>query len=561
MRRLTVYLVLFGVLVSLPLVFVAWRTFAAIDREAEAQVRFFADRLLDGMENELAEMVRREEGRAVDAYRHQVMMDEGPRVSPLAGEPAEPFILGYLQNNPDGTFQTPLVDDPQAVPAALTERVAQLESANRQFNQRKRTALPPSASVEPPAEPAVAEKKEQTVFADRFLNPPALEKSKRKLGQEEARVEEITAGQAMNLARQEPERTVASTSGGAASEAESDAAGSSRYDWRSAESAPAVASARRRQAAPSPSSPDAGGRFQAEVAPLQAVSIDGQTVFVFRRIGINGQIYRQGVVLRLQPFLDHLLTRHYDDQPIARYTRLTLTAADVSVARDGDPTAAGPGGGTPLTARVFPAPFGFLSAEMALITLPASPARRTLTLALAVLGLVLVAGLVAIFFSTRAVFDLSERRSRFVSAVTHELKTPLTNIRLYIDMLDQGIAATPEREQEYLGILSSESARLSNLINNVLELSRLEKQSRRFDLVEGDLKIQGDFSWYGPILVTGSVMFTDGGNKHLTGALIVGGSATIGVFGGNVSIVYCNSAIVGHTANSPLRYLSWKEDL
>ena len=58
---------------------------------------------------------------------------------------------------------------------------------------------------------------------------------------------------------------------------------------------------------------------------------------------------------------------------------------------------------------------------------------------------------------------------------------------MYIEMLDQGIAATPEREQEYLGILAAESARLSGLINNVLELSRLEKRTRRFAFKEGDL--------------------------------------------------------------------------
>jgi signal transduction histidine kinase len=125
---------------------------------------------------------------------------------------------------------------------------------------------------------------------------------------------------------------------------------------------------------------------------------------------------------------------------------------------------------------------------MVAMSLPSSPARRTLTLALVVLGVVMVAGLVAIYKSAQAVLDLSERRSRFVSAVTHELKTPLTNIRMYIEMLDQGIAATPEREQEYFGILASESARLSGLINNVLELSRLEKQTRRFDLRQGDLR-------------------------------------------------------------------------
>jgi len=80
-------------------------------------------------------------------------------------------------------------------------------------------------------------------------------------------------------------------------------------------------------------------------------------------------------------------------------------------------------------------------------------------------------------------------------------------------------------------------------------------------LIEGDLKIRGDFSWYGPVCVTGSVAFADGGNKHITGALIVGGSAVIGASGGNDSIVYCSKAINGHTGDGPLRLLSWKEDM
>ncbi|MBW2633518.1 MAG: HAMP domain-containing histidine kinase, partial [Deltaproteobacteria bacterium] len=86
------------------------------------------------------------------------------------------------------------------------------------------------------------------------------------------------------------------------------------------------------------------------------------------------------------------------------------------------------------------------------------------------------------------VIDLSERRSRFVASVTHELKTPLTNIRMYIELLEQGIAGTPEREQEYFSVLNTESTRLSRLINNVLELSRLENRQRHIDLQEGDLR-------------------------------------------------------------------------
>jgi len=108
-------------------------------------------------------------------------------------------------------------------------------------------------------------------------------------------------------------------------------------------------------------------------------------------------------------------------------------------------------------------------------------------LAVAALGAVLLIGLLAIYQSARTVVDMSERRAQFVSSVTHELKTPLTNIRMYIEMLENGIAATPEREQDYLRILGSESARLSRLIDNVLELSRLEKRRRRFEWQTGDL--------------------------------------------------------------------------
>jgi signal transduction histidine kinase len=102
-----------------------------------------------------------------------------------------------------------------------------------------------------------------------------------------------------------------------------------------------------------------------------------------------------------------------------------------------------------------------------------------------VLGFIVLLGLFAIYQSTRAIVDLSERRSQFVSSVTHELKTPLTNIRMYVEMLEQGIARTPEREQEYFRIIDSEGARLSRLINNVLELAKLEKKQRHIDLQTG----------------------------------------------------------------------------
>ena len=98
------------------------------------------------------------------------------------------------------------------------------------------------------------------------------------------------------------------------------------------------------------------------------------------------------------------------------------------------------------------------------------------------LGLILawvasVIALLAVGFGGRALLDLSERRIRFVSAVTHELRTPLTSLRLYLDLLTSGMIEDPDQQKEYLHTLSDQSERLNRLIENVLDFARLEKRS------------------------------------------------------------------------------------
>ncbi|MCK9274446.1 MAG: pilus assembly PilX N-terminal domain-containing protein [Syntrophales bacterium] len=78
-------------------------------------------------------------------------------------------------------------------------------------------------------------------------------------------------------------------------------------------------------------------------------------------------------------------------------------------------------------------------------------------------------------------------------------------------------------------------------------------------LVEGDLDMHGDFFWYGIVIATGSVRFTGGGNKNLTGSLLAGGSVDADIIGGNSNIIYCSDAVNDQTENRPLRILSWKE--
>jgi signal transduction histidine kinase len=96
-------------------------------------------------------------------------------------------------------------------------------------------------------------------------------------------------------------------------------------------------------------------------------------------------------------------------------------------------------------------------------------------------------GLFALYRMVAVAVGFSERRSNFVAAVTHELKTPLTAIRMYGEMLRDGIVPTEEKRAEYYRTITTESERLSRLIDNVLEFSRLEKGTREMNLVVGDL--------------------------------------------------------------------------
>jgi signal transduction histidine kinase len=67
--------------------------------------------------------------------------------------------------------------------------------------------------------------------------------------------------------------------------------------------------------------------------------------------------------------------------------------------------------------------------------------------------------------------ELDRLKSKFVSDVSHELRTPITNLSLYLDFLHRG---KPEKRESYLAIINEQTLRLGRLIEDILNLSRLE---------------------------------------------------------------------------------------
>lgn len=80
----------------------------------------------------------------------------------------------------------------------------------------------------------------------------------------------------------------------------------------------------------------------------------------------------------------------------------------------------------------------------------------------------------------RRQLTLARQKTDFVSNVSHELKTPLTSIRMFAEMLAEGRVEGPEKQAHFLRIISAEASRLTRLINNVLDFARLERGERRF---------------------------------------------------------------------------------
>jgi signal transduction histidine kinase len=503
MKRLKLLLLVFFVAISVPLAFVIWQTYAGLAQEERGQLEYFSEALFDQMEKELASLIQEEENRAVDEYQYYLaqpfLNGQGlQQISPLAQLDYGDYILGYLQNNPDGSFQTPLVADMGRVPEDKKVVVLQLAETNRIFNNKK-YSLPQQKTPETEAEKSIAtetaaQDKTGTSFSERYLSRSKVVTDKTYLGKKQQRVEEISAEQAFNVSSEDQSFRQSSREAGSIAAAPSmeHAAKESKADLKAEQIMESSADAELLEEDSLQSEPvvldSQQVKFQVEVAPFQSVSIKDDQIYIFRRIAINNQIFRQGFILLATPFLEHLVDSHFIGQPLAAYTEIRLQRRD----QEEKPTIvqAGATGATArfITERVFPAPFDFLSVSLSAKEIPPSPARGSLRLALVVLGVFMLLGLLAIYQSARTIVVMSERRSQFVSSVTHELKTPLTNIRMYIEMLEQGIASTPEREQEYLTILNSESTRLSGLINNVLELAKLEKKQRHFDIQEGHFK-------------------------------------------------------------------------
>jgi len=108
-------------------------------------------------------------------------------------------------------------------------------------------------------------------------------------------------------------------------------------------------------------------------------------------------------------------------------------------------------------------------------------------LILGILSLLIIGGLVLTKHIVSKEMGLARLKSDFVSNVSHELRTPLALIRLYAETLELGRISTREKKQQYYRIIRKESERLTALINNILDFSRIEAGRKEYEFRETNI--------------------------------------------------------------------------
>ena len=104
------------------------------------------------------------------------------------------------------------------------------------------------------------------------------------------------------------------------------------------------------------------------------------------------------------------------------------------------------------------------------------------------LSAALLGGILLLLRTTTREMKLIEMKNDFVSNVSHELRTPLASIRVFGELLRLGRVSSSDKAREYGEYIETESRRLTQLINNILDFSRIESGQRAYHFEDTDLR-------------------------------------------------------------------------
>jgi signal transduction histidine kinase len=520
MRRLRLLLCASLLCVALPLTLLLSRVYQYLAQEVFYQYRSAAEEVVKHVNQRLGDILQGEELRPFDEYSflkvtaNPLFKNSAIIASPLSELPpqsAVPGVVGYFQINPDGSLNSPVLPDlDEAELAANAERFgfgsselarrlalrSRIEEILRagtpaiERRKRQQHAAQPAAAPAPMASASVSHGAGASDFALRQDKPAtpgaeapqipaqqvmpqpkllgprsALYRERRK--EQVALPEQSTVAQvqdALDKLNALPQETGRSTEQYAPSEAQSITKDAADKKQRTAVK---ILS------------------FESEVDPFQFTVLSTGPLAFFRKAWRNNLRYIQGFVVDKDELLQQLIT------PMSGTSLGQLVF--LSVSYQGQEIFSRPPAGTqessplalrPLYSAALEAPLDTVELAFRVGPIPRSGGAVVVDALALTLMLVLLVGHYGLYRLGLQQIDLAVQRSDFVAAVSHELKTPLTAIRMYGEMLRAGWVQDEARRQTYYDFIFFESERLSRLIANVLQLARLTNHDVPLDLKE-----------------------------------------------------------------------------
>jgi len=222
--------------------------------------------------------------------------------------------------------------------------------------------------------------------------------------------------------------------------------------------------------------------FESEIDALEFSLLDSGQLVLFRQVWQDGERFVQGMLFDQKIFVETMIKQAFEESALVDVSDLILAYQGnvvrlfgASYSRDYQGNASD--GSELLYQTRLVAPFSDLELIFSLAHLPVGAGGQIILWSAFILALVLVGGVFMLYRLGAGQIGLARQQQDFVSAVSHELKTPLTSIRMYGEMLREGWA-DEGRKKFYYDFIFNESERLSRLINNVLQLARLSRSEQ-----------------------------------------------------------------------------------
>ncbi|MCZ6561006.1 MAG: HAMP domain-containing sensor histidine kinase [Gammaproteobacteria bacterium] len=227
--------------------------------------------------------------------------------------------------------------------------------------------------------------------------------------------------------------------------------------------------------------------FESEIDPLEFSLLDSGHLVLFRKVWRDSERYIQGLLIDQAVFIEDIIETRFMGTALSDMSNAivayqddvihTISGRDVSSYPNENRAL----DGSLLYRNRLSAPLNSLELIFSIKRLPPGPGARVLGWTSVVIAIVFLGGFFFLYRLGLSQINLARQQQDFVSAVSHELKTPLTSIRMYGEMLKEGWA-DEEKRKTYYEYIHNESERLSRLISNVLQLSRITRNEPQFDL-------------------------------------------------------------------------------